>query len=204
MQPESRPPFPPFDESMARQKVRMAEDSWNTRDPERVALAYSLDSQWRNRSEFIGFLKRKWHRELDYRLIKGLWAFHNNRIAVRFAPFWSALAVLSIFHRTDRAWLKAFLINTVALFKEGTGGTMHKNSFPPNGGNPLPSPRLKVGASRGLLVTVIAAERWDRSWLVFAWVYYWLNIAGWSVEVRGEAHHWRANTEKTRAHALWR
>ncbi len=95
MQPESRPPFPPFDESMARQKVRMAEDSWNTRDPERVALAYSLDSQWRNRSEFIngrseiiGFLKRKWHRELDYRLIKGLWAFHNNRIAVRFAHEW--------------------------------------------------------------------------------------------------------------------
>ncbi|MCL6443800.1 MAG: nuclear transport factor 2 family protein [Alicyclobacillus sp.] len=95
MQQESRPPFPPFDESTARQKVRMAEDAWNTRDPERVALAYSIDSQWRNRSEFISgrseiieFLKRKWDRELEYRLIKSLWAFHRYRIAVRFAYEW--------------------------------------------------------------------------------------------------------------------
>jgi len=95
MQRESRPPFPPFDESTARQKVRMAEDAWNTRVPERVALAYSIDSRWRNRSEFVSgrpeiveFLKRKWSRESEYRLIKSLWAFHDNRIAVRFAYEW--------------------------------------------------------------------------------------------------------------------
>jgi nuclear transport factor 2 (NTF2) superfamily protein len=88
----SRPPFPPFDEKTAAQKIRMAEDAWNTRDPQRVASAYSVDSVWRNRSEFIkgrdeivAFLTRKWNRELDYRLIKELWAWHGNRIAVRFA-----------------------------------------------------------------------------------------------------------------------
>lgn len=87
----SRPPFPPFTEETARQKVRMAEDAWNSRDPERVSLAYTEDSTWRNRSEFfqgraaiVEFLKRKWAGELDYRLIKDLWAFTNNRIAVRF------------------------------------------------------------------------------------------------------------------------
>lgn len=92
---ESRPPFPPFDAESARTKVRMAENAWNTRDPLKVALAYSPDSQWRNRSEFISgreeivaFLKRKWARELDYRLIKSLWAFHEDRIAVRFAYEW--------------------------------------------------------------------------------------------------------------------
>lgn len=95
MQQESRAPFPPFDESRARLKVRMAEDGWNSRDPERVALAYSVDSEWRNRSEFINgraeiveFLTKKWNHELEYRLIKGLWAFHDNRIAVRFAYEW--------------------------------------------------------------------------------------------------------------------
>ena len=95
MEQGARPPFPPFDEFTAHQKVRMAEDAWNTRNPERVALAYSVDSKWRNRSEFISgrpeiikFLKRKWDRELDYRLIKELWAFHQNRIAVRFAYEW--------------------------------------------------------------------------------------------------------------------
>ena len=89
---EARPPFPPFNADTAAQKVRMAEDAWNTRDPERVALAYTTDSVWRNRSEIIHgrdeirlFLKRKWARELDYRLIKEVWAFHENRIAVRFA-----------------------------------------------------------------------------------------------------------------------
>ena len=88
----ARPPLPPFDRQSAAQKVRMAEDAWNTRDPERVSLAYTPDSRWRNRSEFINgreeivsFLKRKWARELDYRLIKELWAFTENRIAVRFA-----------------------------------------------------------------------------------------------------------------------
>jgi uncharacterized protein len=88
----TRPPLPPFDRPSAVQKVRLAEDAWNSRDPERVSLAYTPDSRWRNRSEFVNdreeivaFLKRKWARELDYRLIKELWAFTENRIAVRFA-----------------------------------------------------------------------------------------------------------------------
>jgi uncharacterized protein len=87
----SRPPFPPFSEQTARQKVQAAEDAWNTRDPERVALAYTEDSVWRNRGEFISgragiveFLRRKWARELDYALRKELWSFDGNRIAVRF------------------------------------------------------------------------------------------------------------------------
>lgn len=82
-----RPPLPPFTEETARQKVQMAEDAWNTRDPERVALAYTEDTEWRNRAEFVrgraevvAFLKRKWARELDYRLKKTLWAFTGNRI----------------------------------------------------------------------------------------------------------------------------
>lgn len=86
-----RPPLPPFTEETARQKVQAAEDAWNSRDPERVALAYTEDTEWRNRSEFlkgrgqvIAFLRRKWDRELDYRLKKTLWAFTGNRIAVRF------------------------------------------------------------------------------------------------------------------------
>jgi len=89
---ESRPPFPPFTRGTAIQKVRQAEDGWNTRDPQRVALAYTPDSVWRNRTEFlhgreeiVAFLTRKWNREQDYRLIKELWAFDGNRIAVRFA-----------------------------------------------------------------------------------------------------------------------
>jgi uncharacterized protein len=91
----SRPPLPPFTSQSATQKVRMAEDAWNTRDPARVALAYTPDSRWRNRAEFLqgreaieAFLRRKWARELDYRLIKELWAFCGNRIAVRFAYEW--------------------------------------------------------------------------------------------------------------------
>lgn len=90
-----RPPFPPFTRETAIQKVRLAEDGWNTRDPQKVALAYSPDSIWRNRAEFpkgraeiIAFLTRKWSKELDYRLIKELWAFDGNRIAVRFAYEW--------------------------------------------------------------------------------------------------------------------
>jgi hypothetical protein len=90
-----RPPFPPFDAESAAKKVRMAEDAWNTRDPDRVSLAYTPDSTWRNRVEFLSgreaikqFLVRKWGRELSYRLIKELWAFHGNRIAVRFAYEW--------------------------------------------------------------------------------------------------------------------
>ena len=90
--PEARPPLPPFTRETAILKVRGAEDAWNTRDPHRVALGYTIDSKWRNRAEIfegrehiIAFLTRKWQRELDYRLIKELWAFTENRIAVRFA-----------------------------------------------------------------------------------------------------------------------
>ena len=91
----SRPPLPPFTAETAAQKARMAEDAWNSRDPARVALAYTPDSRWRNRAEFVegrgdieAFLTRKWQRELDYRLIKEVWAFRDNRIAVRFAYEW--------------------------------------------------------------------------------------------------------------------
>ena len=103
---ESRPPFPPFTHETATQKVRMAEDGWNNRDPEKVALAYTSDSQWRNRAEFpvgrdqiIEFLKRKWAREHEYRLIKELWAFEGNRIAVRFAYEW---------HNDDCEWFRSY------------------------------------------------------------------------------------------------
>jgi uncharacterized protein len=91
----TRPPLPPFTRETAIQKVRLAEDAWNTRDPGKVALAYAIDSRWRNRAEFINgrdeiivFLARKWPRGLDYRLIKELWAFTGNRIAARFACAW--------------------------------------------------------------------------------------------------------------------
>jgi nuclear transport factor 2 (NTF2) superfamily protein len=91
----TRPPLPPFDHASATQKVRLAEDGWNSRDPEKVSLAYTVDSVWRNRAEFVtgraaivDFLTRKWRRELEYRLIKELWAFTENRIAVRFAYEW--------------------------------------------------------------------------------------------------------------------
>ena len=94
-QEQPRPPFPPFDAESATKKVRFAEDAWNTREPEKVSLAYTPDTVWRNRAEFlcgredvVKFLVRKWNRELDYRLIKELWAFHQNRIAVRFAYEW--------------------------------------------------------------------------------------------------------------------
>jgi len=92
---EARPPFPPFTRETAIQKVRAAEDAWNKRSPAQVALAYTPDSRWRNRAEFLSgraeieaFLTRKWAKELDYRLIKELWAFTDNRIAVRFAYEW--------------------------------------------------------------------------------------------------------------------
>ncbi len=101
-----RPPLPPFDEESAKAKVRMAEDAWNTRDPHKVSLAYSTDSTWRNRSEIfsgrqaiVEFLSRKWNKELEYRLIKELWAFHNNRIAVRFAYEW---------HDDSNQWYRSY------------------------------------------------------------------------------------------------
>ena len=103
---EARPPFPPFTRETAIQKVRMAEDAWNNRDPQRVALAYSIDSQWRNRAEFpvgreqiITFLARKWSKEYQYRLIKELWAFEGNRIAVRFAYEW---------HNDNGDWFRSY------------------------------------------------------------------------------------------------
>jgi nuclear transport factor 2 (NTF2) superfamily protein len=102
----SRPPLPPFTSETAAQKTRMAEDAWNMRDPAHVALAYSADSRWRNRSEFLhgreaieAFLTRKWARELDYRLIKEIWAFHGNRIAVRFAYEW---------HDDSGSWYRSY------------------------------------------------------------------------------------------------
>jgi nuclear transport factor 2 (NTF2) superfamily protein len=100
-----RPPLPPFTEETARQKVQAAEDAWNTRDPERVSLAYTEDTEWRNRTDFlhgreevVAFLTRKWERELDYRLKKSLWAFTGNRIAVRFEYEW---------HDADGQWWRS-------------------------------------------------------------------------------------------------
>ena len=93
--PDQRPPLPPFNSESANQKVRKAEDAWNTRDPHAVSLAYTPDSRWRNRAEFlngrediVAFLTRKWQRELDYRLVKELWGFRENRMAVRFCYEW--------------------------------------------------------------------------------------------------------------------
>lgn len=103
---QTKPPVPPFTLESATLKVRAAEDTWNTRDPERVSLAYTEDSQWRNRAEFLtgreaikDFLKRKWAKELDYRLIKELWAFSSDRIAVRFAYEW---------HDESGNWFRAY------------------------------------------------------------------------------------------------
>src|SRR3974377_536227 len=102
----TRPPLPPFTRETATQKVRAAENAWNSRDPEKVSLAYTVDSRWRNRSEFfqgrpaIGeFLTRKWNKELDYRLIKELWTFAGNRIAVRFAYEW---------HDDSNNWFRSY------------------------------------------------------------------------------------------------
>lgn len=102
----TRPPLPPFTRESALQKVRAAEDGWNSRSPEQVSLAYTEDSRWRNRSEFlvgreqiVAFLTRKWQKELDYRLIKELWTFEANRIAVRFAYEW---------HDAQGQWFRSF------------------------------------------------------------------------------------------------
>jgi len=103
---ETKPPLPPFTETTARQKVQAAEDAWNSRDPERVALAYTPDSEWRNRDQLFSgraaitdFLRAKWQKELDYRLKKELWAFTENRIAVRFEYEW---------HNSENQWFRSY------------------------------------------------------------------------------------------------
>ncbi|MFZ0418499.1 MAG: nuclear transport factor 2 family protein [Candidatus Sulfotelmatobacter sp.] len=113
----TRPPLPPFNRETAIQKVRLAEDGWNSHDPEKVALAYSLDSRWRNRSEFvngrqdiIAFLTRKWTKELDYRLIKEVWAFTDDRIAVRFAYEW---------HDDSGTWYRSYGNENWAFHDDG-------------------------------------------------------------------------------------
>lgn len=113
----TRPPVPPFTRDTAMQKVRMAEDAWNTRDPQRVSLAYTVASTWRNRAEFlqgrdaiVAFLQRKWIKELDYRLIKELWAFEGNRIAVRFAYEW---------HDDSGQWFRSYGNENWALDEHG-------------------------------------------------------------------------------------
>jgi uncharacterized protein len=121
--PDSRPPFPPFARETAIQKVRAAEDGWNSRDPARVSLAYTADSRWRNRSEFlvgreqiVDFLTRKWAAERDYRLIKELWAFEDDRIAVRFAYEW---------HDAEGRWFRSYGNENWAFDAQGLMHTRH-------------------------------------------------------------------------------
>lgn len=103
---EQKPPFPPFNLETAKQKVQMAEDAWNTKNPEKVALAYTVDTEWRNRNQFLNgreevksFLKTKWEKELDYKLKKELWAFTENKIAVRFEYEW---------HNASGQWYRSY------------------------------------------------------------------------------------------------
>ena len=119
----SRPPLPPFTADTAAEKVRLAEDGWNSRDPARVALAYTVDSRWRNRAEFVegrdaivAFLTRKWQRELDYRLIKEVWAYRDNRIAVRFAYEW---------HDDSGNWFRSYGNEN---WEFGEDGLMHRRT----------------------------------------------------------------------------
>ena len=119
----SRPPLPPFTAETAAQKVRLAEDAWNSRDPARVVLAYTPDSRWRNRSEFLrgraeieAFLARKWQRELDYRLTKELWTFAGDRIAVRFAYEW---------HDDAGQWWRSYGNENWEFDEEGLMRTRH-------------------------------------------------------------------------------
>ena len=120
---DARPPFPPFTRETAIAKVRAAEDGWNSRDPQRVSLAYTTDSRWRNRSEFltgreaiVGFLTRKWQKEQDYRLIKELWAFTDDRIAVRFAYEW---------HDVGGQWYRSYGNENWAFDAQGLMHTRH-------------------------------------------------------------------------------
>jgi nuclear transport factor 2 (NTF2) superfamily protein len=119
----NRPPLPPFTLATAIEKVRLAEDGWNSRDPEKVSLAYSVDSRWRNRAEFakgrqdiVALLTRKWNRELDYRLIKEIWAFLDNRIAVRFAYE---------YHDDSGNWFRAYGNENWEFDSEGLMRTRH-------------------------------------------------------------------------------
>ena len=119
----SRPPFPPFNAETAAQKARMAEDAWNGRDPARVALAYTEQSRWRNRAEFFSgrpaieaFLTRKWAKELDYRLIKEVWAFTGNRIAVRFTYEW---------HDAGGQWFRSYGNENWAFDEHGLMAERH-------------------------------------------------------------------------------
>ena len=103
---EQKPPLPPFTMETAQQKVQLAENAWNTRDPEKVCMAYTIDTEWRNRTEFINgreevkaFLKRKWEKELDYKLKKELWGFRENRMAVRFEYEW---------HDAEGQWFRSY------------------------------------------------------------------------------------------------
>ena len=157
-----RPPLPPFDRDAAIQKVRLAEDAWNTRDPARVATGYTPDSVWRNRAEFLAgreaivqFLARKWARELDYRLIKELWAFHENRIAVRFAYEW----------RDDSGhWFRS-CGNKLGVRRERSHGSAdreHQRSADPRGGSPVsvasrPSGRSSRSLRSGLVGSNLAS-----------------------------------------------
>lgn len=118
---DARPPFPPFTRETAIEKVRLAEDGWNSCDPAKVALAYSLDTKWRNRAEFANsreeartFLERKWRKELEYRLIKELWTFADNRIAVRFAYEW---------HDDSGNWFRSYGNEN---WEFGADGLMHQ------------------------------------------------------------------------------
>jgi nuclear transport factor 2 (NTF2) superfamily protein len=120
---DARPPFPPFTRETAVAKVRAAEDGWNSRDPKRVSLAYTTDSRWRNRSEFfvgreaiVGFLTRKWQSESEYRLIKELWAFTHDRIAVRFAYEW---------HDAAGQWYRSYGNENWAFDSEGLMHARH-------------------------------------------------------------------------------
>ncbi len=140
--PQPRPPLPPFTFETAVAKIRLAENAWNTCDPDGVSRAYTVDSRWRNRSEFIAgraeivaFLTRKWQRELDYRLIKELWAFTENRIAVRFAYEW---------HDADGSWYRSYGNENWAFDKHGLMSARHASI------NDLP-----IGESDRLY-------RWDR------------------------------------------
>ena len=121
--PVARPPLAPFDRESAQRKVRLAEDAWNTREPERVALAYTPDSRWRNRSDFlvgreaiVTFLKQKWQRELGYRLVKELWSFDRDRIAVRFAYEW---------HNSGGAWFRSYGNENWAFDAQGLMAIRH-------------------------------------------------------------------------------